>query len=717
MNASRFAHAVVVLLLVSAPLAAQPDAFTVLGHWEAGPCIGLDIQGFRAYHGNGCLLEIVDVSDPYAPEPEGRILLPARIDDVVVAGTLAYVADSFWGLQIVDVADPTAPFLVSSLVIGDRSAALTVYDDHVYLVDRYEGLRVIDVSDPADPFMVHHVDPVPFPQDVVVVDDRVYLSTWNGVFLYDASDPTDLVQLSVIPEGAYFGYEGITVRDDLVYVAARQGGLRIWDVSDPLHPEFLDDQNMSDTAVDVDLHGDFAVVTCYHGRIRVVDVTKPRDLVIVGGIHPPGVSYEILCRRGLAYIAANVEGVRILDLDDPTEPQIVNYCPVGGYGVGLEVRDWVAHVVENNGGLRTLDVTDPTTPTPLGYCRVDDGFLEIAMQGDMAYVAARDGVWVFDIADPEAPSQVALHATDSTVSDIAVGDDLACALFVGEGCLVLDVSDPAAPTPHGWLALPDVQGMARGERYTYLTVTDYDHENGGVYIVDHSVSVTPSIVGRYDTWKAVQIDAAGDLVYFYGRGDGNSLGVVVLDVADPTRPNQIGFLDLDWPAGSFSVGDGYLYLFQMFGDNLLAIDVSDPTAPQVASEFERPGWRAYDIHATGGLVYVNGVWVLRHDTVTGIAATPALPAVHLFQNAPNPFNPTTTIRYRLPTASTVWLEVFDLQGRLVCRLRNGEHVPAGRHGAVWDGRDLHGRAAATGTYLYRLEAAGINESRTMALVR
>ena len=46
---------------------------------------------------------------------------------------------------------------------------------------------------------------------------------------------------------------------------------------------------------------------------------------------------------------------------------------------------------------------------------------------------------------------------------------LACALLVGKGCLVLDVSDPEAPTPHGWLELPDVQGMAMSDEHVVLT--------------------------------------------------------------------------------------------------------------------------------------------------------------------------------------------------------------------------------------------------------
>jgi len=58
----------------------------------------------------------------------------------------------------------------------------------------------------------------------------------------------------------------------------------------------------------------------------------------------------------------------------------------------------------------------------------------------------------------------------------------------------------------------------------------------------------------------------------------------------------------------------------------------------------------------------------------------------LAQNYPNPFNPSTTIEFQLPQASHVTLKIYDLQGRLVKTLADGE-FPAGTHRVKWDGRD------------------------------
>lgn len=88
----------------------------------------------------------------------------------------------------------------------------------------------------------------------------------------------------------------------------------------------------------------------------------------------------------------------------------------------------------------------------------------------------------------------------------------------------------------------------------------------------------------------------------------------------------------------------------------------------------------------------------------------------LFQNAPNPFNPATTINFRLPQAQPVRLVVYDLQGRMVRTLVDGVRV-AGGHAVVWDGTDAGGQGVSSGTYLYRLETEDRVLTRSMLLLK
>ena len=88
----------------------------------------------------------------------------------------------------------------------------------------------------------------------------------------------------------------------------------------------------------------------------------------------------------------------------------------------------------------------------------------------------------------------------------------------------------------------------------------------------------------------------------------------------------------------------------------------------------------------------------------------------LLQNWPNPFNPETTLRYELPEASPVRLEIFDMLGQRV-RLLVQEYQDAGRYEVQWDGLDESGREMASGLYVYRLQAGAFSQVRKMTLLR
>jgi subtilisin family serine protease len=84
--------------------------------------------------------------------------------------------------------------------------------------------------------------------------------------------------------------------------------------------------------------------------------------------------------------------------------------------------------------------------------------------------------------------------------------------------------------------------------------------------------------------------------------------------------------------------------------------------------------------------------------------------------APNPFNPSTTLRFSLPTTGHAELKIFNVQGRLVRTLVD-EVRNAGQNEVRWDGRDHTGRQMASGTYYARLIAAGQSSVKALVLVK
>jgi hypothetical protein len=96
---------------------------------------------------------------------------------------------------------------------------------------------------------------------------------------------------------------------------------------------------------------------------------------------------------------------------------------------------------------------------------------------------------------------------------------------------------------------------------------------------------------------------------------------------------------------------------------------------------------------------------------------PAVPtSFDLASNYPNPFNPSTVIRFALPQAVFAVLEVFDAKGSRVKSLVR-EHHPAGYYEATWDGTNDAGSAVASGIYMYRLSAGPFTKSHKMLFVK
>ena len=85
-------------------------------------------------------------------------------------------------------------------------------------------------------------------------------------------------------------------------------------------------------------------------------------------------------------------------------------------------------------------------------------------------------------------------------------------------------------------------------------------------------------------------------------------------------------------------------------------------------------------------------------------------------NFPNPFNPETTLRYALPQSGSVKLTIYDMLGQEIRALVNEVQAP-GMYTVLWNGRNDHGFAVASGLYFYRIEVGNFIQTRKMTLVR
>ncbi|MBC8400694.1 MAG: T9SS type A sorting domain-containing protein, partial [Candidatus Marinimicrobia bacterium] len=111
-------------------------------------------------------------------------------------------------------------------------------------------------------------------------------------------------------------------------------------------------------------------------------------------------------------------------------------------------------------------------------------------------------------------------------------------------------------------------------------------------------------------------------------------------------------------------------------------------------------------------LYVNDIAM----PIVGVADNQQPESYALYHNYPNPFNPETQIQFRLAAGEQVKLVIYDIKGRQVRTLVNGEYN-AGHHTVTWDGKNNKGLEVASGMYIYRIKAGSFLASQKMLLLR
>ncbi len=88
----------------------------------------------------------------------------------------------------------------------------------------------------------------------------------------------------------------------------------------------------------------------------------------------------------------------------------------------------------------------------------------------------------------------------------------------------------------------------------------------------------------------------------------------------------------------------------------------------------------------------------------------------LYNNYPNPFNPSTKISFNVPVRSQLKLEIYNVRGELINTLIDEEYSP-GKYEVLWNGRNMNGEKVTSGIYLYRFLADGFVQTKRMVLIK
>ncbi|HEY9165235.1 MAG TPA: T9SS type A sorting domain-containing protein [Candidatus Kryptonia bacterium] len=219
--------------------------------------------------------------------------------------------------------------------------------------------------------------------------------------------------------------------------------------------------------------------------------------------------------------------------------------------------------------------------------------------------------------------------------------------------------------------------------------------------------------------------------YYIGKAyRGYPINAVIVDDVNLYAATQSGriFKSADgggiWEPADIELADAYSFCFATYdtilftGTNLGLFFSTDRGVTWTNSNEGMKGYGIYSIIVHDGFVFAgtlsDGVWRRPLDEImTAVPNDRRVIPFHfeLHQNFPNPFNPTTTIKYDLPENALVTIKVFDVLGKEISRLVY-ERQRAGSHSVVFNASNL-----PSGVYFYRLQAGTFSNTKKLLLLK
>lgn len=489
----------------------------------------------------GAGVSVLDVADPANPTLLGSIDLPGNEDEVVLAGSTAYVGAGGSGLHLVDVTNPAGPGLLGTFSGGGELHDLAVHGDVVYGAFGDAGLRLVDVSSPAAPAALGTVDIGGEALSVCLKDTEVWVGDDAfGVERVDVSNPLAPRSLARADVRGTQG-RGLATSGSTLLVASL-AGLELVDlggtpvahsrsIARTVRLQVQDAVNGVGRETTRDVWG----VTYNHPPSVDAFAWEASATARVPGLEgsfPLEVATTLLPAGNLLYVADGSQGVRIVDVSQVDAPTEVGFYPLAGAAQGLCLDGHRLFVVERFYGLRILDVSNPRAPVEMGSLATSELTWDVEVAGTTAYLTGLSGLLTVDVSDPAQPVVLGGLSDIGFQLDVEIVGGLAYLASISYGLRIVDVGDPAQPVVLGALELGEGRSVAVRGDHVFLAAGSL-----GLLAVDVSSPAKPRLAGVFDT-PDTSFHAVVDGDYAYVAD--NETGMLVVDVRQPAFPRSAG---------------------------------------------------------------------------------------------------------------------------------------------------------------------------------
>jgi hypothetical protein len=530
---------------------------------------------------------------------------------------------------------------------------------------------------------------------MLVVGNEAYLAGGDLVIV-DVADPS---QMNVVYSGPdYPFYRNFELLDPYL-VAASSDGLRFLDITDPTAPVLV-----SEVSVPLSYEGGFAV----SGDKIVIPTSRGLTIVDASVVAEPVIEVSLPLDGGANRVAAsgtalisvpasqNLGRLAILDLEAVLEHQDCFTVDRSGRGI---VVDGIHAYVFGQDTAAVYDISGSGPPSLIAESDMSTSAYphRVLAAGSLAFTAeGGGGIGVYELDSVIGPQRVATFLTNQTLDLAHAGNTLLVA-DLEAGIQVIDVTTPSAPTLVRTLHECKAAGLVRVGNELFAC----DGYDGDLYVYDISLPTDPQLIAVASAVTSPQvqaIDATSD-----GLLIGTTDELLFVDITDPTAPTVAE--RIDGVANRILVDDNVAYV-QMASQGvygLVLYDVGSIQSPTVIGRIALPSIADIAVDDQGVYIVSDSQFSRfpAHCT-SGVFAPDPYTATAAIVVYPNPFNMSTTIELRAPGVEVSNVSIYDVRGRLVRQLAD-ERATMSDRTFQWDGRDDRGDVAS-GIYLVRVQS-------------
>jgi hypothetical protein len=263
------------------------------------------------------------------------------------------------------------------------------------------------------------------------------------------------------------------VNNSLAFVAAGEGGLRIYNLANSAAPAWLGWFGSALNARCVAVSGSTAYVGDGQYGLKIVDVTVPASPALLGSWSGTNLSsIRNIGVSGSLVVASDGSQVCLFDVSTPASPALIATYAAPAFAFDMTVSGARAYLVCGNAGFVILDI-GASTLTPRSVTDTPGFASGIGVSGNTAYVAdGAEGWLIYDASNPAAPALLKANAAQGPVSSVAVSGVLATLGNGANAAVTMDVTRPLTPVTSQSFA-----GLANAWRITAAGGQAYVSEN------------------------------------------------------------------------------------------------------------------------------------------------------------------------------------------------------------------------------------------------